>query len=66
MLSRSRRSATNPVGETESESAPTAATAASSPNSRREMREDFVAAEFASFISAFGSLDLEDDVDTEV
>jgi hypothetical protein len=64
MVSRSRRSPNNPDGETESESA--AATAASSPNSRREMRAAFVLAPFASFIGASELSELEDDVDTEV
>ena len=67
MLPRSRRSATNPAGETERESAPAATSAASSPNSRRETREDFVAALLVTFIVAFDVSELfEDDVDTEV
>ena len=67
LLPRSCRSATDPAGEMERESTPAAATAASNPNSRREMREDFVAAPFVSFIAAFDLSELlEDDVDTEV
>jgi hypothetical protein len=60
MLSRSRRALNNPLGESES----AAATAASSPNSRREMRADLVLELFASLVGAFELS--EDDVDTEV
>ena len=54
------------VGETESESAPAAIAAASSPNARREMGVDFGLVDSASLIRAPELSELEDDVDTEV
>jgi hypothetical protein len=64
MLSGSRRAASKLGGESETAAAATAPTAASSPNSRREMRADFVPAPFA-FLSLASEL-LEDEFDTEV
>jgi len=64
MLSGSRRAFNKLGGESESAAAAAAPIAASRPNSRREMRADFVSARFASLI---GALELsEDEFDTEV